>query len=1175
MRIERLELLKYGPFTDIAFDFSKDSAGVQIIYGDNEAGKSSSLRGLISLLYGVPARTTDDFIHGKSQLRIGGLLSTTKGDMIRFIRRKGNKNTLIDPDTNSYLQDDAISPFLPAAVTQELFEQLYGIDYQRLLAGGQQLLNQSGHLGQALFSAASGIAGIRETLNALQTKANTIYRPGRAGSLVKDDLAQMKSAQARAKDATLKLKDWKSLQASLEETRILLEEVDGALVHLKGKQNKLARISKVAPTLAERTELLIQLAKLDDVLVLPENFGNESAHKIEMLANARERQEKAKTRQARLTNERDSLSVNETLIERGSEIEAIFKDSGAVEKSIADRPRQETLQRTARVEAEKELKIIRPDLDFDTAAVQLKPLFAKQKLLTSLITEYARISDRIETLNTSMRKTDRKKITIESKLAKIEVSDVELNTLKACIVEARKAGEIDTRISEMNLRVANETQTCDEEFKRLGRFQDDRAALLTTSLPVSETLNQFELRFASIDAEIRDCRRQALEAETKLADTTESLSKLLRQHEIPTIDELKALRVSRGISWHLVKKKYVEQVAVDSQIVAHAGDADLVQYYENQIISADNLSDALREDAKNVAHRVNLEVQKMTLSERLQKVQSKAAVLEENRVALDTEWREIWKSLGIAPATPVEMKQWVVQAEKLMGNMIQARNIADECSRLIEKRNSLKSILLSVMKDVKIGFKEQSDGLEAILARCEQFVKAEESAVEERKSLERSLIDLNMELTQLSDERKDLEQKLLDWKRKWGEVVSDLGLDSDAAPELGQGRFEVAERFFEQHEKFDEARRRIYGMDKDIERFEQKLNSFTSEIKFSHENLDAIAVAKKLYDALNKAKESDVKLTGILSQLDETASEIDDAGISIMALEKQLEQLRSQAKVTSNDDLIVVAAASDKKRNLQSTVEQLTREAIKIGDGLSIEELEKEAEGRHGEDVPGELFGVESEISDHEAKRDQLRDNLKELQIQSNAKDGSSVAAAAMEDAEECLASVRINIERYMRLRIAASILENRIETYRKQNQGPILKRAGKIFAELTLGSFKGLRDELDANGSPVLLGVRPDDKETLVAGMSDGTRDQLFLALRLATMEQQIQKGEPMPLVMDDILIGFDDNRTQVCLKILSELAAKTQVLLFTHQRSVVEIARALDDGTNAVIHELHRSIV
>jgi uncharacterized protein YhaN len=60
------------------------------------------------------------------------------------------------------------------------------------------------------------------------------------------------------------------------------------------------------------------------------------------------------------------------------------------------------------------------------------------------------------------------------------------------------------------------------------------------------------------------------------------------------------------------------------------------------------------------------------------------------------------------------------------------------------------------------------------------------------------------------------------------------------------------------------------------------------------------------------------------------------------------------------------------------------------------------------------------------------------------------------------------------------------------------------------------------------------------------------------------------MPFVVDDILIGFDDNRTRVCLEILAELAAGTQVLLFTHHRRVVELADTIEAKAGVFIHEL-----
>ena len=65
--------------------------------------------------------------------------------------------------------------------------------------------------------------------------------------------------------------------------------------------------------------------------------------------------------------------------------------------------------------------------------------------------------------------------------------------------------------------------------------------------------------------------------------------------------------------------------------------------------------------------------------------------------------------------------------------------------------------------------------------------------------------------------------------------------------------------------------------------------------------------------------------------------------------------------------------------------------------------------------------------------------------------------------------------------------------------------------------------------------------------------------------------KGGAMLFVVDDILVGFDDKRTKVCLEILAELAAGTQVLVFTHHRRVIELADTLEPPAGIFAHELH----
>lgn len=174
MEIRELSLTAFGPFTRRVLKFDR-SGGLNIVYGPNEAGKSSALRGLKSLLFGIPGRTADNFLHPNAELRIGGCVRGKNREELAFVRRKGKKNTLLSPD-NKPLDDAVLTPFL-RGVTLELFETLFGIDYGALVSGGQEILEQKGELGQALFSAALGSRVLNPLLARLDEEADNLFRP--------------------------------------------------------------------------------------------------------------------------------------------------------------------------------------------------------------------------------------------------------------------------------------------------------------------------------------------------------------------------------------------------------------------------------------------------------------------------------------------------------------------------------------------------------------------------------------------------------------------------------------------------------------------------------------------------------------------------------------------------------------------------------------------------------------------------------------------------------------------------------------------------------------------------------------------------------------------------------------------------------------------------------------
>ena len=84
---------------------------------------------------------------------------------------------------------------------------------------------------------------------------------------------------------------------------------------------------------------------------------------------------------------------------------------------------------------------------------------------------------------------------------------------------------------------------------------------------------------------------------------------------------------------------------------------------------------------------------------------------------------------------------------------------------------------------------------------------------------------------------------------------------------------------------------------------------------------------------------------------------------------------------------------------------------------------------------------------------------------------------------------------------------------------------------------------------------------------MSEGTVDQLYLALRVAAVEDAVRSGARLPFLADDLFINFDDRRAAAGFKVLAELARTTQVLFFTHHDHLADVAnRALSPAKVAV---------
>ena len=1170
MRIDRLDLIAYGPFTDKSLNLSKGDSGLHLIYGDNEAGKSTSLRALIAWLFGIPVRTNDNYLHSNPQLRIGGKLRLSDGNTLEFLRRKGTKGTLLELGTDSVFDDSVLLPFLPGGIDETLFKKLYGINHERLKAGGQELLNQSGDLGQALFSAAVGTAGLREILLDLQNGAEKLFKRQAPKTSVNQAISRFKEARKQIKAMGLPVAEWKRLQNEISDTLSDIRKVEDALNEKSKEKSRLERLNRVKGALAERHAVMHRIEDLEDVLLLPEDFDKKRTASCDNLQTATEAKKRTEAKLSRLKEEYRSLNVRNELLENEEAILSIYKELGAVEKTIKDRPQQDGKRRLLRNEAEKLLNAVRPDVDLDDAE-QLRPFLNNKKWISGLAQKHGLLNQKKEKAEATLRDIAENQESIKKKLGEQPKSNLELIELKGTIATARKAGDLEQRLADLKKRASEDNASCESELARLGRYSGSIEVLMKLVMPVSETLDTFEKRLDELTDNIRDCYRKQKELEEDREQTAQELKALLLKSDVPTIAELEESRTTRNNGWSLIKRKYIENYDVEEDIKEFASDLELPAIYEQKVEIADHVSDRLRLDADQVVKRANLEAKIEGLESRIRGIAEEIIRANEVKEAQQKEWSTIWALLAIDPGTPREMKQWLLKADNLLSNVQSANSASGEVRKLDEDCKRLKEAVSHQIATFDDTIDLRGMPLESMINLCEQRVEQEENVLEQKRQLKLSLSEIGVSLKRTNEEIKAIEGDQYGWMREWGQAIDGLGLKTDAHPEQATETFDQLVVFFDRFDKSEDLRKRIYGMDQVAEKFEKRVFEFADGIGFKRENQEVSTIAARLNRDLNVTREARATLEKIEAQEKDIKEEMENAEITIQTAHEQLIVLRSQSGVESDDDLAPAGESSRKKRELLHKLDTLEQELTRNGDGLSIEELEKESGESDIDAIEGELARVSSELQDLQANRDALRDQRQTIQNEIKGKDGSAAAAIASEEAEQQLATMVSGVEQYLRLKIAALILEQRIEDYRKKNQAPVLARAGELFSRLTLGSYAGLRDELDNGGKPILLGVRPNDEEVSIDGMSDGSRDQLYLSLRLSTFEQHLSKGEAMPFIVDDILIGFDDNRTGVCLEILAELAASTQVLLFTHHRRVIELSGDLEVEAGIFRHELN----
>ncbi|TKB24498.1 hypothetical protein FCL47_18625 [Desulfopila sp. IMCC35006] len=1170
MRIKRLHLKAVGPFTDRTLHFDSKEPGLHIIYGPNEAGKSSSLRALKALLYGFPQQTPDNFLHNYDQLLVGGCIVNSSGEELTFWRRKKRIGDIIDEAGNP-LPANILRQFLHG-VEPEIFASLYGIDHEMLLRGGEEILAQKGEVGQALFAAGAGISSLRQVTEQLEQEAAELFKSTGQLPKINKAIKNFKELQKEAKTVSLSCKDWKDLRSSLkiaEKERAILEKERD---HNNKELRRLERLAQAIPEIASLQAYRAQREDLGEVTLLPPNFTENYRRVVQAIREAELQLQKDTERLDHLQTKRQALSFNRDLLSQAEKVDDLHQRLGEYRKGLKDKPEREGMRISLRREAADLLQQVRPDLSL--AEIEpLRSVLMKKKTVQRLSEEYAAINQQLMLAQKQYRVAEQEHQEANRSLAAMPATASTQNSgkLLQVVKMARKEGNIDAMLEKNRHEIEQSKKDCLIELKRHGHWSGDLQMLAELPLPLAQTVHLAETRYSDIDEQRRALEKEQKYTEHELQKTRAEIKKGTYTGEIPSEAMLYKIRDKREQGWQLLRRQWLDDQDTTEESLVYAPDQPVADAYEVYVQEADVISDRLRREADRIAGAAALRAQAESLQSKLTDLAQNKAMLEQRQQDLDTAWKALWQPVGITPLSPKEMSGWLTAIDRLRYKTADILKKELDIERAALRREALRQAVQQEIQALHPLETTAHATLGPTLALAENLLDTLANRQAEREKATERLAAAQKNVQQAQQEVTSAQQALAKWQEQWDTATSGLGLPGRIATSEANELIDIIQSCFDRVKEAADLKKRIDGIDRDAQNLDNDVRSLLEKVAPTQPPQPLDQAILHLRTLLSQSQKDCTLHDKLSEEIDSLQTEVSGTRKTLLSAAAQMEEILRIAKSDTQEDLTAAMRKFEEYRKLSEKISDIQANLAKISAGISIEEITTQAAEINGDELAGRIEAHRRDITERiHPEINRISQIIGEQTSKLAAMDGSDRAAELSQEMEQELARMRRLAERYTLVKLASKILQLEIERYREEHQDPVLIIGSRYFRDMTLGSFTGLRTDIDDKGAPILIGIRPEDRRIPVGGMSSGTRDQLYLALRLATLEYRLESHEPMPFIVDDILINFDDERSRATLQALARLAARNQVILFTHHRQIVDEADKCADKGTVVVHTL-----
>ncbi len=1190
MLLERLDLKAFGRFTDISLELNSGSRNFHLIYGPNEAGKSTSLRAVTSLLFGMEANTNDCFLHRPADIRVGGvLLNPDTGERLECVRRRGRKQTLRDADDRDPISSEQMNQFL-GGVGRETFETRFGLSYEALVAGGQAIAKGGGDLGEILFAAGAGVGQLRKLQDDFEDAASGLFAPRSSKATINAVLMSMDDDRKAMKALQVSTSTYEALRADLESQQSsgkqLKEQLTRSVKNLELLKSYRDAVSIIPSWRAAKEEL----DRFHHVPRLSAEFVTQRHDAHSALEISKAQREKLQDRLKTLRQREKKFRPDMTLLQCELQVQGVFQQIAIHEKSGQE------LQNAIKELQELDVAVN----DLLTTLTKLLPadgvgsgdeVAPDEKLLNRYrlhASSLLRMRDLTQQHKTLLLREKEAGDSLSSARVRLERIDQQLSVigeiddpifLTGLLESVGKPGMIAETIARQRDQCGKVQLECEHALASLTGFRGQLHKALEIDLPSQSLVNEFSEKIEEAKTRAREHELNMQQRFAELEQVESQLADSVANREFPSEDEIAEATAKRDA----LIDKFTQDPASHTEAGGLAGEGWIMELRE-LIREVDQLLHERFQHATAIQQRMSLKRQRDHLKALLGQQEKRLEELQDSYADLVARWEATWISVGVRAGSVSEMQQW---SEKHLALRQLAASLDEEESRLSR-------LLTAAMRDVErlneaIGLKVSNesgqfeaaqptlfehriedelisiwDQVARVRSEREEAWKNYQALLQRRGNLMEDLPELEMRLANAVDELKSWGEA---WKKSGVDLIDIDGFDAGVAG-VWLEQLSQLNHLFHRRDELDLA---INQLQEERAEFIQSVNDLGTQLGEEVDSAEnVILFIQATYRRVQTQREMQQSLKDCEEEIGEIELKMIDADTQLASAEASLKRLCSEAGVESIDELPEIEKQSRAKMELEAKFKGFDEDLRKLAADQHFERFIEAAS-----EQTSAVWGLEIDKANQnresiQSSSDQNLIDTGAVENELSKVDGDAKASDLRQKMELAAGQIRNDAEVYLIKRLGFKLLHQAIEHYRQRNQSPVLSLGEKYFTELTCGEYVELRPDYDATGKATLQAVHRSGQVKSVGEMSTGTADALYLALRLSSLQHQMENGKAIPVVIDDCLIQLDDQRALAALRALSELSTKTQVILFTHHQHLIDLARGGLDEDAVVIHQL-----